>query len=241
MQELLLVNPRKRGAKRRKAASPAQKRARAAFAARARARSASAGTKRRKSVKRRKAAAPTLYANPRKRRSAVRSRRRRNPISGRTVNSLMKKPFDLVKPALVGAVGSIVVNNVLARVPLPAVMMTGRMRYVTQAVAAVGIAALAQKVGVKGATAAQAAEGSLTVTLRDAILDLAAAGGMPLAGMGYYLPGRGAGRAVPSRSANPTRMAGMSEYLTGPGSPRSNVVTMQGLARQRQKSAGFGF
>lgn len=245
MQELLIVNPSRRPSKRRKsskAASPAQKRARAKFAAMARAR---AGTKRRASPKRksarRRSAAPALMANPRSRRRSV-AKRRRNPVSRIGGKGMVKKAFALISPALMGAGGALIVNNVLARLPLPAAAMQGRMRYVTQGVAAVAIAAIAQKMGVKGSTAAQMAEGSLTVTLYDAIKDVAAGAGVNLSGgMGYYLPGVGARNAIPSPSASAARMAGgMGKYVTGPGA-RGNVMQMNGMRQKTRSGGGFGF
>lgn len=245
MQELLLVNPARRPSKRRKttkAASPAQKRARAAFAARARARAG----KPRKAAKRRASSKPhtalTIMSNPRKRRSVKRSSRRRsNPIK---LGGFAKKPMAIITPALIGAVGATVVNTVLGRLPLPAAAMTGKARYVTQGAAAILLSIIAAKVGVKGSTATQMAEGSLTVTLHQAITDIASGAGMNLSGMGYYLPGVGARGAVPSRAANsaPMAMNGMAQYITGPGSPRSAGLAGMGSAgRSARKVSGFGF
>lgn len=237
MQELLLINPRKRATRRKstKAASPAQKRARAAFAAAARAR---AGTKR-KAKRRSTSSAITVMSNPRKRRThrkhhAVASRRRHNPIS---LKGGMAKPLAMLTPALMGALGATTVNTILGKLPLPAAAMTGKMRYVTQGVAAIALAMIAKKVGVKGAMAAQMAEGSLTVTLHQAIVDVAGSAGMNLSGMGYYLPGMRA-PAVPSTSANAGQMAmnGMGKYVSGPGSRG-----MAGVSAITRGKGGFGF
>lgn len=244
MQELLIVNPSRRPSKRRKtrkAASPAQKRARAAFAAAARARAGKRRTKRK--------ASPTLsiMSNPRKRRTHRRHThhaRRRNPLH---LGGGSLKPMSILTPALIGALGAVTVNTVLGKLPLPAAAMTGKVRYVTQAAAAIGLAMLAKKLGVKGATAVQAAEGSLTVTLHQAIVDVAGGMGMNLSGMGYYLPGVGVRNAIPYQGANPAPMAmnGMGKYITGPGAPRANVVpmsrapmAMKGISRGK---GGFGF
>lgn len=234
MQELLIVNPSKRPSKRRKstkAASPAQKRARAAFAARSRARS---GTKTAKRRTRRAAPALSVMSNPRRRRHVAKaskraSRRRSNPLS---MTSVIKKPMAMLTPALTGALGAIAVNTILSKLPIPASMNTGKMKYVTQGVAAIALAMIASKVGVKGAMAAQMAEGSLTVTLHDAIKDIASGFGMNLSGMGYYLPGVGAGRAVPSRAANPGQMAmqGMGKYISGPGA-KSSGGSLRGMGK----------
>lgn len=238
MQELLIVNPAKRPSKRRKtrkAASPAQKRARAAFAAAARAR---AGKKRTSAKRRSKpATAITVMSNPKKRRVT----RRRNPVA--RAGGLLKKPMAMLTPALMGALGATAVNTILGKLPLPAKAMTGKMRYVTQAAAAIGLSMVAQKLGVKGALAAQMAEGSLTVTLHQAITETASGMGMNLSGMGYYLPGA-ATSAVPSRSANSAPMAlnGMGKYLTGPGSAKVTPITSRGLSGVSSIRRGsFGF
>lgn len=245
MQELLIVNPSRRPSKRRKstkAASPAQKRARAAFAAMARGRAKN--PRKRKSAKRRSrpSTALTIMANPRKRRSSVAKRvhhrRRRNPISiGLSKNKIM----GILTPALIGALGATAVNTILARLPIPAVAMTGKARYLTQAAAAIGLSMIASKMGVKGSTATQLAEGSLTVTLHQAITDVAQSAGMNLSGMGYYLPGVGVRGAIPSRASNSAPMAlrGMQSYVTGPGSPRA--MQMNGMPRQSRTKSGFGF
>lgn len=244
MQELLIVNPSRRPSKRRKstkAASPAQKRARAAFAAMARGRANN--PRKRKSAKRRSkpSTALTIMSNPRKRRSVAKrthSRRRRNPIN---LGTSQKKIMGILTPALIGALGATAVNTILARLPIPAIAMTGKARYLTQAAAAIGLSMIASKMGVKGTTASQLAEGSLTVTLHQAITDIATSAGMNLSGMGYYLPGVGVRGAIPSRAANSAPMAlnGMRAYVTGPGSPRAMV--MNGIPRQTRKTSGFGF
>ncbi len=240
MQELLIVNPSNRPSKRRKstkAASPAQKRARAKFAAAARARAGKSSTKRRA----RRAPAVSVMTNPRRRRHVAKatkraSHRRSNPLS---MSSVIKKPLAMLTPALTGAVGAIAVNTILSKLPIPASLNTGKMKYVTQGVAAIALAMIANKVGVKGAMAAQMAEGSLTVTLHDAIKDIASGFGMNLGGMGYYLPGVGVGQAAPSRSANPGQMAmkGMGKYLTGPGSKSGGLRGVSGVGKIKT----FGF
>jgi len=236
MQELLIVNPARRPAKRRKAASPAQKRARAAFAARARARSTA--PKRRKA---RRTTSLSVMHNPiRKRRThakAVHRRRRHNPISLRSATS---KPMALIAPALMGAIGATAVNTILAKLPIPATAMTGKMKYVTQGIAAIALGMIASKVGVKGATAARMAEGSLTVTLHQAIVDIAGGMGMNLSGVGYYMPGYGAGQAVPSASGSPAQLAGVGAYITGRGAP-SNVVPMAANAGRGLRGFSRGF
>lgn len=250
MEELLIVNPARRPSRRRNP-SPAQKRARAAFAAMARARAKN--PRKRRAARRRHNpmtldATPSRYApapkmtglvykrrrNPAKRRAVHHRRRRHNPLN---IGGGSMKPMHLLGNALVGAVGATVVNTALSKLPIPAVAMTGKMRYATQAVAAIGIGMLLSKVGPTKKYAAQMAEGSLTVTLHDLIKEVAAGAGMNLGGMGYYLPGVGV-QAVPSASGNPGRMAGMGKYLTGPGAPMRGSVTpinrMAGLSVPRK-------
>lgn len=241
MQELLIVNPARRPSKRRKStkpASPAQKRARAAFAAMARAR---AGKKPRRAAKRKaspKSTSLTIMSNPKRRRRSVAktAKRRRNP----SARSLMSKPFAILTPALMGALGATVVNTALARLPIPAAMNTGKMKYVTQGAAAVLMSIIASKVGMKGAMANQMAEGALTVTLHQAITEVAGGFGMNLSGMGYYLPGRGV-QSMPSQTARPAQLAGgMGEYVTGPGAARSTVAQFP-TRSDRGGMRGFGF
>lgn len=225
MQEILLVNPARRPSKRRKStkrASPAQLRARAKFAAAARARSKKGAAvmsnpKRRTRRAKRSVAVrhrnPIRHANPKRRTH----RRRRNPIGGDL------RATSLLKGALVGALGATAVNTVLGQVSgmLPATLTTGNMAYLTRLGAALGLAALAGKMGAKRAMVAQMAEGSMTVTLHDAIVSLSGGMGMQLGGMrglGVYMPGRGA-QAVPHASGNPARLAGMGAYMTGKGAP----------------------
>ncbi len=245
MQELMLIsNPAKRPSKRRKstkAASPAQKRARAAFAAAARARSTNPAKRAKRRVKRARTTGVTIMSNPRKRRTkrtAVRARaRRRNPISMGRI-----KPMSLLQPALIGAVGAAAVNTILGKLPIPASAMTGNMKYLTQAAAALALAVIGSKVGGKSALFAQMAEGSLTVTLHQALVEGAGNMGMNLSGingMGMYLPGRQA--MMPSRNANPAMLAGMSSYVSGPGAGRGTPGLQQTVSRNSRGMRGFGF
>ena len=247
MQEILLVNPRRRrkGAKRRKGRSAAQRAATARMLAANRNKRASAPKRRRRrsSSKRRRSRQSTgvVIMSKRRSRRTRRSRsrgRRSNPISlNRTISSA--KP--ILARAFVGALGAIAVNTAMSRLfpmvlpaNLQALFMTGRVRYLTQGVAALALGMVAQKVGVKAATAVQMAEGSLTVTLADAIRDVAMQAGVPLGGMGYYLPGRRAS-AVPGANAGPARLNGMAQYVTGPGASQS-VVPL----RRNFGAVGFG-
>jgi hypothetical protein len=204
MAELFVVNPAKR-VKRKSNPSPAQKRARAAFAKMARAKSsekkAMATSKRRKAnPARRRTRAKARASNPVKvRRVSTRARnpirtsrrRRRNPIG---LNSVAGKPMSLLTPALVGALGAAGVNTVYANIAsmLPTTLTTGYPIYLTRAALSLGLAAMANHAGSKRAAVLQAAEGSLTVCIHDAIVALSAGFGMSLSGgrMGAYVPGR---------------------------------------------------
>lgn len=263
MQEILLVNPRRRrkaASKKRRARrgrSAAQKRATAKLLAFNRARrGGSASPKRRRRRARSKARRSTavslggLPIMKRRRRSAraVSRRRRRNPSSrgSLSLRSVARQPAKFLMPALIGAVGAIGVNTAMSRLMpmlLPAnlqsTFMTGRVRYLTQAAAAIGLGMAAQKLGMRRGMAEKMAEGSLTVTFTDMLRDFAMSAGISLGGMGYYLPGRQAGRAVPSASGVPgMTMNGlngrMGAYVTGPGSVPGNVTPMR-------RMAGMGF
>jgi hypothetical protein len=243
MQELLFINPHKRGTKVKKRAakkrtfSPAQRAAQRKFAAMARARGKAARSKNpskgktmakkrrtsRASPARRKTRRTVAVrrANPVKRhrrRAAVKvhRRRRHNPIS---MGSLAR-PMSLVKSAFTGALGAVAVNTVLNKLPLPTALTTGYAVYATRGAAAIALGMLAHKLGVAGGTAAKMAEGALTVTLHDAIVNIAGSA-MPtfgLAGagfiankrMGAYLPPNRMGAYLgPATNSNVRSLAGM--------------------------------
>lgn len=241
MQELLLINPSKRHgkkkrAKRRSNPSPAQRAARAKFAAMARARAHNPRRRRRSSAKRRSNPITVVHHA---RRGA--SRRRRNPVNSGAISfrRAIGSPLSVLKPALMGAVGAAVVNKGLSLLPLPPMLMAGRVRYFTQAVAAIGVGVIAQKLGVRGATAADMARGSLTVTMYDALRDVAAPY-INLNGMGYYLPGIGV-QAVPSAAGNAAQlMNGMGKYVSGPGAPNVTPIGASRVAGLRGLK-GFNF
>lgn len=218
-ETIAIVNPsrrrraRKSGAKRRR--SPAQ------VAAFKRMIAARRNPSRRR-VHHRRRNPVTINANPRRRRRHASARRYRNP-SRVTFRAVTAKPMSVLGPALTGAIGAIAVNTIIGKLPLPATMLTGRVRYLTQGAFAIGLAMLASRMGVKAVTAGRMAEGALTVTLNDAIKDVAAGFGMSLGQMGYYLPSPQV--AGPARGASPAQLSGMNLYLTGPGA--RNVVPMR--------------
>lgn len=220
MQELLLVNPRKR-AKSRKHRTAAQKAATRRLVAMNKGRSAN--PKRRKSAKRRVrrvAHAAVRHHNPAPRRTHRRARRR-NPIS-------LSKPMGILHPALIGALGATAVNTVFSQVGgmLPTVLTTGNAAYLTKGVLAFGLAMISDKLGMKGAMVNQMAEGSLTVTLHDAILSLANSAGITqLSGMGAYMPRQS--------------IAYRPQVQALPRPAHLNLGQL--LPAQRQKVSGFGF
>jgi hypothetical protein len=189
---------------------------------------------------RRAAASTVRYSNPRRRHHRA---RRRNPIG---MNA--SKPMELFTPALVGALGATAVNTVLGQIGgiLPSSFTTGNMTFVTRAALSLGLAMFAPHAGSKKAAVLQMAEGSLTVVLHDAIVSLSAGMGMPLAGMGVYMPGRV--QQAPNAWGRPAvQMNGMGAYLSGDGSPAARIQMARQQARARSapvtrgSMAGFGF
>lgn len=180
MGQLLLVgNPAKRR-KSRKAPSAAQMKARAAFAARARARSI------------------TIRQNPVKRRrhhtkvARVHHRRRRNPIGGSALRGIMP----MLKNAGMQALGATGVEVAVgfALPYLPASMQSpvsdtggiNPMYYGMKAAAAIGVGMIGRKF--LGGRAAQVVEGSLTVTMHDALKQFVQGSGMSIT-LGANSPG----------------------------------------------------
>ena len=170
--------------------------------------------------------------------------RRRNPIGMYLRNPsrlrvTTRDVMPLVKNAFTGALGAVAMTSVLSRLPLPATLMTGKVRYITQGAVAIGLGMVAQMAGLKSALAVKAAEGALTVTLNDMVKEVAMDAGINLGGLGYYLPGVGV-RAVPSASGRPSPQLGrLGRYVSGPGSgvpssmPGSVVPIRRGMS-------GFG-
>lgn len=219
MEELLIVNPRRRRRSRKARARSGKRRSAAQRAA----------TRRMIAANRaRRGGSISFAANPRRRRRSY----RRNPAAllGNFGKINSQQPMRIIQNAAIGAVGAIVLNTVLSRLPLPAMLVTGRTRYLTQGITALGLGMLAARFKlVGGQMAAQAAEGALTVTIADAIKDFAATAGFPLAGLGYYLPGIGVQSAVPARGASPAMH--MGKYISGPGS--GNVTPLRRLGAMR--------
>lgn len=229
MNELLVLsNPRRR---RRKGAKSAKRRGK---------RRMTAAQRRYFGPRRSRRASPVVaLSNPRKRRyrRSMKTRMRRASRRAQRGFALLaantgslSRPFSMVGPALTGAIGAVAVHSVLSRLPLPALLMTGKARYLTQGAAAIGLGMIAARVpGIGSGVAAKMAEGALTVTLNDAIKEFAADAGFSLGGMGYYLPGRQS--ASPSASGNPARIAGMAKYMTGPGARPAQMGNLRGNLR----------
>ena len=248
MQQLLLVgNPaRRKTSKRRnpsrRAASPAQKRARAAFARMARAR---AGKKR----TRRASSSLSLRSNPVKRRHARRAnpvhhrRARRNPVSRESMTAIT----GMLKSAAVQAAGALGVDVAFGfvqsylptSIQTPTDATTGGINYgyyATKGAAAVGIGMLLKKM-MGSARAARVVEGSLTVTIHDAMKQFMTAN-VPSVTLGMYpQPSSRLGMYTgPTglRGMNPGKVIQMARpaALSGPR-PTSNLGMYANTSRER--------
>lgn len=187
MAELMLLNPRKRGAKRRKA-TPAQLRALAKGRA---TRKRNALARNPAPVRRKASVMRAAASNPRRRRAA------RNPIgmSG-IVGQLMS--------AAQGAAGALAVDAVMTYVPLPTMLTSGNMKHVTRAGLAIGLGLVGKKF--LGRTAGKMAEGAITVAAYQAAKGLLGGMGMNLA---YMSPAQSFAPNAPGMLPNP----GMAEYI----------------------------
>jgi len=203
MEELMVINPsprRRRTGGRRKHRSAAQRRATAKLVALNRSRKRHSNPRRRArshAVARRR----SVHVNPR---NPIRRARRyktsgrfrsggsgiyryyTNPRRRRRRNPSMRGMFgDLggqLMGAATGAAGAIGVDLAMTNLPLPAMLKTGRIRYLTAGAGAILLGMIAGLAGFRR-IGTDLARGSLTVTLRDAIKEVAAASGFNL---GYY-------------------------------------------------------
>lgn len=194
MEQLLLVNPRKR---RRKARGLPPRGKGGRFLKRA------SGSRKRSASRRRRNPVPSSLAlmNPRRRRS-----RRRNPVralrrrsyrrnpSGRNFLSNLTAPL---LPAVIGAGGAFVTDAVFARLPIPLNLKVGNLALLSKAVLAVGIGMVVSRFA-SARIGSQLTAGALTVQAHQALAPFAA----QIPGLGYY----GAGYAVPS--------APLGEYIS---------------------------
>lgn len=197
MEQLLLVNPSPRPSRRKKPRTAAQKRATAKLVA------ANKARRRRKTNPVTPVAAPKYRRSTRRARSAVttyarRSRaRKRNPIGGGI--------GDLLTGALTGAVGALAVNAAYNYLPIPATMRSGYTGYAVKGAFAVALGVFGKRL--LGRRAVKAAEGSLVLTMSQAIIQASAGTGVNL---GYYSP------AV-QYAPNPMYQRRLSEYVSGTG------------------------
>ncbi len=156
-QTLMLINPKRRSAGRKKPRSAAQKAATKKLVALNRTRRSPA--RRSNPIKHHRKARHHAVSAP------VRHHRRRrsNPIS-------LHKPLAMLMPALYGAGGALVINAAMNYLPLPAMLTTGKVRYATK----FGLAMLLGTFGKKllGAKAHQMAEGAMIVTMTEALKDI---------------------------------------------------------------------
>jgi hypothetical protein len=236
MQQLLLVNPRKRRAS-RKPRSAAQKAATR--------RMLSANRSKRGSKRRTRHAAYASNPAPRRRRSSrslvtrhvTRSRRRRNPIS---VRGLTGGITAMLKSAAFGAAGAIATDVAYGYVKgyLPAMVQSpvaadggvSYSYYAAKGAAAIGLGMLLRRV-IGAQKAGRMVEGSLTVTLHDMAKSIVGANMTSVQLGGYALnPGRSAGGALPA-SASPmavSRVPGqLGKYISGTGQYISGTGTMR--------------
>ncbi|HEX6217004.1 MAG TPA: hypothetical protein VFZ38_19355 [Vicinamibacterales bacterium] len=174
MAKMMILNPRRRGAKKRKP-SAAQLAARAKFIAAAKARRAKLNPKRRRKSKRR--AAPKLNPVTPMKRSRKSSRRRRSPLRffrrKARRNPILPRSFmdTHLQPAMIGAAGAVLNDIAVGRVVkmLPASLQKQEIRHLVKGVSAIGLSMLAAKAKVaSSATVKAATVGALTCVLHDA-------------------------------------------------------------------------
>ena len=204
MQELLLVNPRKRTRKTRSAAQRAATRKLVALNKARRKNPAPARRRRRAAPK-----APAVMSNPRRRTrtivKTVRSRRRRNPSTRGNMTGMFQT-------ALMSAAGAVTVNAAYNYLPIPATLKVGYTGYAVKAGLAMALGLFGKKF--LGSRAVKMAEGSLTVTLSQVLVDVGAKAGLQL---GYYSPAvQMAPRPIPRYAYSGSNgMQQMGEYLNG--------------------------
>lgn len=215
MDEVLLINPKKRrkSAKRRRNPSPAQLRARAKFAAMARARSrgarrASNPAPRRGRVARRRNPSPLVSYR-------VRARaRRRNPIGGISASGLM----NTIKDAAIQGAGAIAMDVGYAQIAryLPAHLQAGPGQVTAGTAVKMLLTAVAGRLfnrATRGLSQ-RAAVGALTVQTRDLILGVLPPGMLPGIATGGAVSGR-MGYGVPAPVVNYSGRVGPSRGQMG--------------------------
>jgi hypothetical protein len=210
MEQILLINPRKRKPKMaRKARSAAQKAAtRRMLAAN---KSRRSNPRKRRAAPRRATARPAVH-HARRRRNPIhlfsaprRARRRRNPISTSGIKGLLM-------PAVFGAAGAVLVDAAMNYLPLPDTFKTGTIGMVTKAGAALLLGTMGRKVF--GSKATDMAVGSLTVQTYALMRQFLPAS---ITGLGYVSAGmvtspNNVAIGSPAPSAG---VAGMGMYVGG--------------------------
>ena len=143
----------------------------------------------------------------------------------------------MVLGAFQGAAGAITVNAILRFLPLPAMLTTGRVMYLTRAAVAIALGMVASKVA-GGKIGVKMAEGALIVVAVDVIRDLL----MSTAGinLGYYSPARVVGsrmagigngglmRGVGRTGKYLSAVSGTGKYLSGFGGAGSRSAIENG-------------
>jgi hypothetical protein len=211
MEQILLINPRKRKPKMaRKARSAAQKAAtRRMLAAN---KSRRSNPRKRRAAPRRAIARRPAVHHARRRRNPIhlfsaprRHRRRRNPISTSGIKGLLM-------PAVFGAAGAVLVDAAMNYLPLPDTFKTGTIGMVTKAGAALLLGTMGRKVF--GARATEMAVGSLTVQTYALLRQFLPAS---ITGLGYVSAGlvTSAGNVPIGSPAASAGVAGMGMYVGG--------------------------
>jgi hypothetical protein len=104
-----------------------------------------------------------VYSNPRRRYG-----RRRNPVGSMGLGSIGSQLMGAVK----GASGALVVNAAYAYIPMPGMLKSGRMAYVTKAALALILGKFGRKIF--GGMAGDMAKGALTVITAQALNEVVA-------------------------------------------------------------------
>ena len=209
MEQLLLINPKKR--RKTRASNPKRRR---------RTRRTAAPIARRRHRRRHNPIMSLAPRRHRRRRSNPivgrrrHHRRRRNPISSGSIMSV-------IKPTFQGVAGALIVDLIMGNVPIPVSLKTGPVRHLVKGALAVGLGMIAKNFAGR-AMAQEMAQGAMIVTFHDAAKEMLATALPTLklgeyAGIGYYSPGmiQRMGEYLPQESYNsiPSASNEMSEYV----------------------------
>lgn len=183
LQTLMLINPSKRPSKRKSGASKMARKKRTV-------RRAVAAKPARRTY--RKASPKVVHhytSNPAPRRKSRARRAVGSAVANvkRRVKRYRSNPsprgiMSMVKPALQGVAGSLLVNTAVNYLPLPDSMKTGNMLHVTRVAGALAVGLLAHKMIGKEA-AKNMAQGAMIVTIHDAVVGLLSGSGLKLGGV----------------------------------------------------------